>query len=325
MVKINNSQTGLPITGNDDKNKTKPENNIKTEQKTPSVLEKDKLNFTTGLKNNKPDSDNLNVFGDKGDNKKPNGWKVKTVSANFGYVVDNNVIHTGPMKIVNEKNGTDLTITGYKQVDRKNWENINPLSGHRFAPDEPQFNLGVNVGFENNFGVELDAKHNKIIMDGYDQNVHFEGMMNGKYVNETAPLNTFMQQHENTFGNMQISTLGTYKVDLPAPKDHKFSFITKLGPSLVTTNTHSRVKNPSGEFDNGTSKFAIAGYGGIAENGLRYQFGPKVGRLGVEATHSISYLNYANYSLVGGSTASHSAVYNSFAVKLTMGISGNKK
>jgi hypothetical protein len=196
------------------------------------------------------------------------------------------VTHTGPMRIVNENNGTDLTITGYKQIDRKNWEDISLRKGQRFAPDEPQFNLGVNCTFENNFGIELDAKHNKIIMDGYDQNVHFKGMMNGTYVDEDTPLNTFIQQHENTFGNMQISALGTYTFDLPAPSNNRFSFITKLGPSLVTTNTHSIIKNPSGGFDNGTSSLSVAGYGGILENGLRYQFGPKTGRLGVEVTHS---------------------------------------
>lgn len=252
-----------------------------------------------------------------------NPWHVKSVHLNMGYVLDNQVIHTGPMHISNPATGTDVTIRGYQQIDRKNWEYLD-FDG-RFAPDEPQFNLGVNMTFENNFGLELDGKHNKIIMNGYDQPVHFKGTINGQEVDGVAPLNSFMEQHEQTFGNMQISTLGTYTFDLPAPANHKFSFITKAGPSLVTANSRARFKGPDGNFDGGTSSLKVAGYGGILENGLRYQFGPKTGRLGLELTHSLSALNYASYEMPGGYHGKHTAVYNSFALKATVGLHGNKK
>ncbi len=265
----------------------------------------------------------IKLFDTPPNESKSNGWKLKSVHMNMGYVLDNNVIHTGPMHIRNSSNGTDVKITGAQQIDRKNWEYLD-FEG-RFAPDEPQFNLGFNATFANNFGVELDAKHNKIIMNGYEQPVHFEGTINGEAVNGSAPLNSFMQQHEQTFGNMQISTLGTYTFDLPAPKNHKFSLITKAGPSLVTTNTRVQLKQPDGSFDGGTSNLQLTGYGAMVENGLRYQFGPKAGRLGLELTHSLSALSYSNYEMVGGYTGSHSAVYNSFALKATIGLHGNKK
>lgn len=324
-MKINSNQGNVFVTdNNDDKNKPKPKKEDKTQpEKNPIVLENDKVNFSSSAKKNST-SDPVKIFDDK-EPKSSNPWKLKSVHMNYGYIVDTDIINTGKMKLVNQQNGTDLTITGYKQEDRKNFEYLQIKKGQRFAPDEPQFNVGFNAQFENNFGIELDGKHNKVIMGDYDQTVHFKGTMNGQYVDMDAPLKTFVQQHENTYGNMQISALGTYNFDLPAPKNHKFSFITKAGPSLITTTTHSRIQNPDGSFDGGTSKMQLSGYGGIVENGLRYQFGPKMGRLGVEATHSLSYLNYSSYGLVGGTTASHSATYNTFAVKLTMGLYGNKK
>lgn len=326
MINTNNLQATNPFGDIDDKKKPKTEKTTKVETTPSTLLKADNLNLSN-TKNNSKTYDVNNIFANDKDDKKTsgNGWKIKTVHLNAGYMLDNNVIHTGPMKIVNQQNGTDLTITGYNQKDRKNWEYLSIKEGQRFAPDEPQFNLGVNATFENNFGVEIDAKHNKIIMDGYDQTVHMKGMMNGTPVDYDAPLKTFMDQHENTYGNMQISALGTYNFDLPAPANHKFSFITKAGPSAIITTTHSHVKNPSGQFDVGTSPMQVSGYGGILENGLRYQLGPKAGRAGVELTHSISYLNYSSYGLVGGYNASHSAVYNTVAVKLTVGLSGNKK
>lgn len=323
MTKINSSQHNVVPVNGAEKSQIKSETKApdKNQEKAPEIKDKMALSNTRTDKNI---SENIKLFDKNEDKSSGNGWKIKSVHLNAGYVVDNNVIHTGPMRIVNPEYNTDVTITGYKQIDRKNWSNINPLSGDRFAPDEPQFNLGVNMTFENNFGIELDGKHNKIIMDGYDQMVHFEGTINGQQVNGDAPLNSFVNKHENTFGNMQISALGTYTFDLPAPANHRFSFITKAGPSLVTTNTHSIIKKPDGSTDDGTSKLSVAGFGGIVENGFRYQFGPKVGQLGIEATHSLSYLNYSSYPMVGGYTANHSALYNSFAVKLTVGLAGNK-
>lgn len=253
------------------------------------------------------------------------GWQVKSVHLNMGYVLDNNVIHSGPMRIQNPEQGTDLTISNYQQVDRKNWEYLTIAKGQRFAPDEPQFNVGVNMTFANGFGVEVDAKHNKIIMDGYEQNVDFEGTFHGESLQGSAPLNTVMQQHEQTLGNLQLSALGTYTFDLPAPARHRFSLISKAGPSLITSNTRSQIRNAQGDFSGGTNSLECVGYGAMIENGLRYQFGPKVAQLGLELSHSLSYLNYANYHMVEGYTGSHTALYNSFALKATVGLSGNKK
>ncbi len=262
---------------------------------------------------------------DKPSTAKDNPWQVKSVHLNMGYVLDNQVIHNSPMRIQNAENGTDLTISDYKQIDRKNWEYLKIEKGQRFAPDEPQFNLGVNMTFNNNFGIEIDAKHNKIIMDGYDQDVRFDGLLNGEEIHENAPLNTVMRQHEQTLGNLQLSALGTYTFDLPAPGNHKLSWITKAGPSLITTNTRLQIKGPDGEFEGGTGSLELSGYGATVENGLRYQFGPKLAQLGLELSHSLSYLNYANYQSVEGYSGSHSAVNNSFALKATVGLYGNKK
>jgi hypothetical protein len=324
MIKINSTQTGVTGPG-DDKNKKTSNAGTKTEIKTGPVLKNDAINLSKAV--NKENPVNSDVFSDGDGDKKPNGWKVKSVSLNAGYLVKNDVIANGPMHIVNPANGTDIRITNYKQIERTSWDYLTMKNGTRFAPDEPQFDLGVNVTFENNFGVELDVKHNKIIMDGYGQTVHFDGTMNGDYVNMDAPLNTFLAQHENTYGNAQISTLATYTIDLPAPANNRFSFITKAGPSLITTATNSWIKNPAAEggYDHGGTSLNIAGFGGMLENGFRYQLGPKAGRVGLELTHSISYLNYASYPMTGGYTGSHSAVDNAFALKLTVGLYGNKK
>jgi hypothetical protein len=249
--------------------------------------------------------------------KASNPWKVSSMHVNFGYIVRNDILHTGPMKLQNEAYGTDLTITGMKQAQRTSFEYLKIQKGQRFAPDEPQFNLGVNLGFENKYGLELDVKHNKITAAGYDQTVHFEGQMNGEEVNYDAPLNTYMQQHEQTLGNMEISVLGTRSFDLPAPHNHRFSFITKAGPSILTANTRTTLLNPDGQFENETSSLALTGYGFEIENALRYELGPKTGRLGIEVGHAFSYLNFSNYSTVGGGTGSHDALASQFTVKLS--------
>lgn len=250
---------------------------------------------------------------------------IKSVHINLGYVLDNQVLHAGPMRLQHAERGSDFEISGYQQTDRKNWEYLSFKPGQRFAPDEPQFNVGVGIGFAHGLGVELDAKHNKIIMDGYEQEVHFEGTLNGSAIDESGPLNQVMQQHEQTLGNMQISALGTYTFDLPAPGRHRFSWVTKAGPSLITTNTRTRILDPDGEFSGGTSKFQAVGYGAMLENGLRYQFGPKLAQLGLELSHSLSYLNYANYQSVDGYTGSHQAVYSGVALKATVGLFGNRQ
>lgn len=253
------------------------------------------------------------------------GWQIKSAHLNLGYVLDNQVLHTGPMHISQPENGTDVEISGYQQTDRKNWEYLKIQKGQRFAPDEPQFNLGVNLGFANNFGVEVDAKHNKIIMDGYDQIVHMKGTLNGEAIDADVPLNSFMQQHEQTLGNLQLSALATHSFDLPAPGQHRFSWITKAGPSLITANTRTRFKGPDGQFSGGTSNLQCVGYGATVENGLRYQFGPKLGHLGLELSHSLSYLNYAHYGMVNGYSGQHSALYSTVALKATVDLYHSKK
>ena len=251
-------------------------------------------------------------------------WQIKSAHLNFGYVLDNNVLHTGPMHFQHAERGSDFYISGYQQTDRKNWEYLSIRPGQRFAPDEPQFNLGANVTFNNGFGLEVDAKHNKIIMDGYEQEVGFEGTLNGQEITGTRPLNQVLQQHEQTLGNMQISALGTYTVDLPAPAQHRFSWMSKAGPSLLTTNTRTRILDAEGTFSGGTSGFQAVGYGAMVENALRYQFGPKLGQLGLELSHSLAYLNYANYQTVDGYTGSHKALYSGLALKATVGLFGNR-
>lgn len=257
--------------------------------------------------------------------KKENPWGLKSIHVNAGYIVNNIIPYTGPMHIQNDNYGTDVTISGIQQTPRYNWENITFKKGHRFAPDEPQFIAGVNFTFNNNFGFELDAKHNKIIVDGYDQEVHFDGVINGEAVNGNAPLNTFMAQHEQTLGNMQISALATYTVGLPAPKNHRFAFITKAGPSLIVSNTRSNLVNPDGEFEQTTSKLGVVGAGVTVENGLRYELGPKLGKVGVEVAYAVSYLNYANYSMVSGGKGSHDAINGQFSIKLSKRFDIKKK
>lgn len=316
MVKIN-SNNNLNILSSDD-NKPKDKEKKSEDKNISNFSEKDKLNIST-----KKDNISNNVFSDS-EKDKGKGWKIKSVHVNAGYLVENDVIHTNPMRIVNPNNNSDFTISGYEQTDRKSWEHLTMKNGTRFAPDEPQFVLGVNATFENNFGVELDAKHHKIIMNGYDQNVNFNGVMHGNNVNFDAPLNTFMSQHEQTLGNMQISLLGTYTKDLPSPDNHKFSFITKAGPSMITANTRSTIKEPDGTVNHNTSPLKVVGYGATVENGLRYQFGDKAKNIGLELTHSLSYLNFASYPLVGGYTANHSAINSSFALKATIPIYNKK-
>lgn len=251
-------------------------------------------------------------------------WTVKRMHINAGYIANHNIMHTGTMHIKNEQHNTDVQISGIKQVPRYNWEYLEPTSGSRFAPDEPQFIIGVNMEFANKFGFELDAKHNKVIVGDYSQPVHFEGMLNGEYINQDAPLNTFMQQHEQTYGNMQISFLGTRNFDLPAPKNHRFSYILKAGPSLIVSANRTSVLNGS-QIEQTTSPICVVGGGATVENGLRYEFGPKLGRMGVEVAYGLSYLNYAKYPVVGGGTGSHDAVAGQFSVKLSKAIEFKKK
>lgn len=296
---------------------------LKTAEQPQSPAPKQDLLQTQTQAANKPIIPQINLFSEP--NKEPQkGWKVKSVHMNVGYVLDNNIVHSGPMHLKNAEKGSDLTISHYNQVDRKNWEYLKIEKGQRFAPDEPQFNLGVNMTFANNFGIEVDAKHNKIIMDGYDQTVDIDGTFNGEAIHGSMPLNTVMQQHEQTLGNLQLSALATHTFDLPAPANHRFSLISKAGPSLITSNTRSQIREPNGEFAGGTNKLEMVGYGAMVENGLRYQFGPKVGQLGLEFTHALSYLNYANYDMVNGYSGSHDAIYNAFTLKATVGLYGNK-
>ena len=260
-----------------------------------------------------------------GSNKeKDSPWKIKSVHINAGYIANQNIIHTGPMHIKNDQYNTDVHISGIKQVPRYNWSNIDPTSGDRFAPDEPQNVLGVNIEFANKFGLELDAKHNKVIVGDYNQIVHFDGMINGTYVNQDAPLNTFMQQHEQTYGNEQVSCLATRTFDLPAPGNHRFAYIVKAGPSMIITTSRTSVLNGD-HFDQTTSGFGVAGWGATVENGLRYEFGPKLGRAGLEVAYALSYLDYCNYPVVGGGTGSHNAVAGQLTVKLSKSFEINRK
>lgn len=322
MLQVN-STNNIPNIPDKDKENKKTENTTNNNQ--VNNLKNDELNISKNTKSDNSTNKTVKLFEETDPPKNDNPWKIKTVHFNAGYVLDNNVIHSGPMNIKNQAQGTDVTITGYKQIDRKNWENLTMKDGSRFAPDEPQFILGFNATFENNFGIEIDGKHNKIIMDGYDQNVNFSGTINGEQVNTTAPLNSYMQQHEQTFGNMQISTLGTYTFDLPSPKNHKLSFITKAGPSLITTNTKSTLKQPDGSFEHSVSPLKVAGFGATVENGIRYQMGPKVKGLGLELTHSMSYMNYSNYPMVNGTVGNHDAVYSTVSLKATVNIFDRKK
>lgn len=243
-------------------------------------------------------------------------WKVRSVHVNAGYIANQTILHTGPMHIKNAAYGTDVTISGIHQEARYNWSNINPFSGDRFAPDEPQNVMGVNLEFNNGFGLELDAKHNKVIVGDYNQTVHFNGTINGTPIDQDAPLNTFMQQHEQTYGNEQISMLATRSFDLPAPAQHRFAYIVKAGPSLIISTTRTSVLNGD-HFDQTTSGFGVAGWGATVENGLRYELGPKLGHAGVEVAYGLSYLDYAKYPVVGGGTGSHDAINGQLTVKLT--------
>lgn len=260
----------------------------------------------------------------KSDSQEKDGpWKIKRVHVNAGYIAHHSIMHTGPMQIKNEKFNTDVEITGIKQIPRYNWSYINPASGGRFAPDEPQNVVGVNIEFANKFGLELDAKHNKVIVGDYNQTVHFNGMINGVHVDHDAPLNTFMQQHEQTYANEQVSLLATRQFDLPAPKNHRLSYVVKAGPSVIMTTTRTTVLNGD-QFDHTTSSFAVAGWGATVENGLRYELGPKLGRVGIEAAYAVSYLDYSKYSVVGGGTGSHDAVAGQFTLKLTKAFELNR-
>ena len=245
-----------------------------------------------------------------------NPWKITSVRPKAGYIVNQQVLHTGTMQIRNPQFGTDVAISGIHQAARYNWSNINPLSGDRFAPDEPQNVLGVELEFANKFGLELEAKHNKIIVDDYNQTVHFQGTINGQSVDHDAPLNTFMQQHEQTYGNEQVSCLATRSFDLPAPRNHRLAYTVKAGPSLIITTTRTSVLNGN-QFDQTTSGFGVAGWGATVENALRYELGPKMGRMGVEVAYGLSYLDYSHYDVVGGGTGSHDAVNGQLTVKLT--------
>lgn len=245
-----------------------------------------------------------------------NPWRVKSVHLNAGYIANNTILHTGTMHIKNAQYGTDVDISGIHQVARYNWSNIDPTSGDRFAPDEPQNVMGLNVEFANKFGLELDAKHNKVIVGDYNQNVHFNGTINGQHIDADAPLNTFMQQHEQTYGNEQISCLATRTFDLPAPANHRFAYIVKAGPSMIITTSRTSVLNGD-HFDQTTSGFGVAGWGATVENGLRYEFGPKLGHVGVEVAYGLSYLDYCKYPVVGGGTGSHDAINGQLTVKLS--------
>lgn len=327
MTTIKISQTSIPSAIGGDKN---PNQKKAASNSTPTPkIENDSVQIDPPKKDLKLDSTPVILFDTppvdlqlNRSDKKPFG--IKSFYLKAGYIAKNNVLFTGPMHIRNDAYGTDLTISGAQQIERGSWSYVDPTKvftgQQKFRPDEPQFNIGLGVRFNNNFGLELDAKHYKVIMDGYDQNVHFEGMMNGQYVNMDAPLNTFMAQHEQTLGNMNITLAPTYTVDLVDRGLHNLSFTTKLGPSLITTNTRSNFKTPDGEWEQQTSGLEVVGFGALMENEIEY----KVGRVGLAVGHSLSALNYKSYTYGAGGTGSHKALNSAFTVKATVDIFRNK-
>lgn len=316
MVKINSTsninKVEIP------KNPEKEIQNKETVQD-KAELKKDSFSSDKNLENKGIEANKVNLFPQEKEESR--GFKVKSMNIYYG-VMPWNSYGNSNIHIKQPGLDTDVVISGVKHDQRTS---MSYLAGKpRFAPDEPQFDAGVGVQFENKFGIDLNLKHNKIITDGYDQEVHFKGKIHGQQIDETAPLNSFINHYELTKGNTQISLQGTYTVDLPAPKNHKFSFITKAGPSAIVSYSRAEMKTPDGNFERNMSSLNLVGFGGIIENGLRYELPKSMGRVSVELSHSLSYLNFTNYPVLEG-TGSHSQFANQFSIKLGKSFDFSKK
>lgn len=295
-----------------------PKPAVKPEQTSPITRQStEQLNLQT--KKGQIPAQTVNLSTEDPKENKP--WGLKSMNIFYGFMPMNRYSNSN-IHIMQPSLGTDVTISGVQHDQRTSHTYL--YGKPRFSPDEPQFDAGVDFQFNNGYGFGLDVKHNKIITAGYDQEVHFKGTIHGQAIDERAPLNSFMDHFEMTKGNHQITPYFSKSFDLPAPRNHRFSFHTRLGPSAIVSYSRTSIKNPDGQFEKELHPFQLVGFGGQIENALRYETGPKLGRISVEVSHGLSYLNFSNYQVMHG-TGSHSQVASQFAVKIGKTIQFKKK
>ncbi len=248
-------------------------------------------------------------------------WRVKNLHVSYG--LQDVRFSKSDIHVSQPGYNTDVTLHNVEGEQRTSYTFI--YGKPRFAPDEPEFSANVSMEFENRFGLELDVKHNKYTVQKFDQNVLMTGTMAGEDINEVRPFDSYSNLYDITAGNHQISLLATRSFPLPAPKNHQFTFNTKIGPSAIVSYSHNSFKNPDGEFEGvDRGKIAYAGYGAMVENSLKYDLGRKLGGVTVEVSHSLSYLNFTKVPVPNG-TANQAMFASQFAVTIGKTFDFHKK
>ena len=254
-----------------------------------------------------------------------NPWHLKSMNVRYGLMY-----HVGyansDIRLQNASRGTDVTLHNVAAHNRLSASYLYSMPNGFPQPDEPQYEAGISGKFENNWGFEVNIKHNKyVVMTGEDpdQQVHMTGTIEGRPVDEVRSLKGYLPEYQITDGLNQFSFMATRSFNLPHPKKDSFTYNVKAGPSVLMPFVKSTIINGDGteSHQEGPYKFG-AGFGGQIEQSLRYDFRNQVS---LEVTHGISGMSVTNGSSPDGGKSSQVVWAQQFGVTLGKTFNFHKK
>jgi hypothetical protein len=239
-------------------------------------------------------------------------WGIRSVNLHWGPELA--YYGKSDMRLQQPGTGTDVVMHDVKAVQRTTFDAFYNWPNGYFQIDEPQSAFGISTQFNNGFGFELNAKHNKYVVQDRDQMVRMTGTIGGQAVDEERPMSSLQSQYEVAHGMNQIGVMGTYAFELPTiGKKDRFNLITKAGPQALMNWTYSKTVNPqSGVTEEGPGQYRFGGLGAVVENELRYAVRDRVT---VGISHSVSFLANRGNAIAGG-TINHNVWANQFALSL---------
>jgi hypothetical protein len=239
-------------------------------------------------------------------------WGIRSVNLHWGPELA--YYGKSDMRLQQPGTQTDVTLHDVKAVQRTTFDAFYNWPNGYFQIDEPQSAFGISTQFNNGFGFELNAKHNKYVVYDRDQMVRMTGTIGGEAVDEMRPMSSLQPQYEVAHGMNQLGVMGTYAFELPAiGKKDRFNLITKAGPQALMNWTYSKTVNPqSGVTEEGPGQYRFGGMGAVVENELRYAVRDRVT---VGLSHSVSFLANRGNAIAGG-TINHNVWANQFNLSL---------
>lgn len=233
----------------------------------------------------------------------PNPWRVRSINFDYGLMFDVRYSKSD-IHIRRPEHGTDAVLRDVPAYDRTSAHYLYSMPNGHPQPDEPQSDFGFAVQFENNWGIELNLKHNKYVVttgDDPDQQVHVTGTINGEHVDGMHSLKDIMPEYQITNGLNQISVMATRAFELPSPGQHRFTYNLKAGPSFYMPYTKSTFKNPDGSLERATGPYHLSGFGAIVEHSLRYELPiSRRSAISTELLHGMSYAHIPKSTIPGG-------------------------